>query len=50
MNMENHFSLDKILGSSKEKDCYDTSCVSLASRIVKVERQVDFLIFHLISP
>ena len=34
------FRLDKILGSSKEKDCYDTSCVSLATRIMKVEQQV----------
>lgn len=34
------FRLDKILGSSKAKDCYDSSTISLASRIVKVERQV----------
>jgi potassium voltage-gated channel KQT-like subfamily protein 5 len=35
------FRLDKILGSSKSKDCYDSSTISLATRIVKVEQQVN---------
>lgn len=35
------FRLDKILGSSKSKDCYDSHSISLATRIVKVERQMD---------
>ncbi|CAF0931766.1 unnamed protein product [Brachionus calyciflorus] len=35
------FRLDKILGSTKAKDCYDSCSISLASRIVKVERQID---------
>lgn len=35
------FRLDKILGSTKSKDCYDSNSISLASRIVKVERQMD---------
>lgn len=40
------FRLDKILGSTKSKECYDSNTTSLASRIVKVERQVrDILIF-----
>ncbi len=33
--------MDKILGSSKSKDCYDSHSISLATRIVKVERQMD---------
>jgi len=37
------FRLDKILGSSKAKDCYDSNTISLATRIVKVERQVSFI-------
>ncbi len=40
VNFFSNFRLDKILGSAKAKDCYDSSTVSLASRIVKVERQV----------
>jgi len=33
--------LDKILGPTKNKDCYDSSGISLATRIVKVEKQMD---------
>lgn len=40
------FRLDKILGSSKSKDCYDSQNISLATRIVKVERQVRFYTFY----
>ncbi len=41
------FRLDKILGSSKAKDCYDSNTISLASRIVKVERQVRNIFYPL---
>jgi hypothetical protein len=41
------FRLDKILGSAKAKDCYDSSTISLASRIVKVERQVGQFLFSI---
>ena len=33
--------LDKVLGSSKSPDCYDSSNISLASRVVKVEAQIE---------
>ena len=43
------FRLDKILGSTKSKECYDSNTTSLASRIVKVERQVRQLIILILT-